>query len=476
MTRSQVKVHPFRTGERQAAPSGEITAFFALLFLVFLSFSGILMESASIQAAKNYRRADMNRALESVFAEFQKEMLEEYDLFVLEGSYESGSYNESRILDRLSFYGAGGMDQQITRLQILSDGGGRPFLSQVSTWVKHRYGLDKIESFLGSTGLWKEQQDSSKQIRKQEQEEENRLAGLLEEQEQSLPSENNPLNQVEQLKARPLLSLILPKDRKVSQKSIRPEEQPSGRNLNKGYGEFEDVADDAETSRIGLGIYLLDHFSAAVSKEGEKQSPGGALDYELEYLIAGTESDQKNLEKTAEKLLLLRLVSNFAYLQTDGQKKAEVSAMAAVLCTLLAVPAITEAVTQLLLLAWSFGESIVDLRALFSGSRVPLVKSGESWQLQLSGLLTLGSEEEWNEGKDTQNGLHYKEYLQILLFLCTTEEAAMRSLDLIELSLRTEKGLSWFRIDHCITKIGLKSICRLRRGIRYTFPTYFGYR
>ena len=45
------------------------------------------MESASIQMAKNYRRADMNRAIESVFAEYQKELLEEYEIFALDAGY-----------------------------------------------------------------------------------------------------------------------------------------------------------------------------------------------------------------------------------------------------------------------------------------------------------------------------------------------------------------------------------------------------
>ena len=149
--------------------------------------------------------------------------------------------------------------------------------------------------------------------------------------------------------------------------------------------------------------------------------------------------------------------------------------MAAAMCALLAVPAIVEAVTQALLFAWSFGESVTDLRALLNGNRVPLVKDSESWQLQLSGLLTLGSGGEWNEGKDTASGMNYEEYLQILLFLTSADEASMRSLDLIEQHMRLEKGMEWFRIDHCITKMEIDSRCSLRRGISYSFSTYFGY-
>ena len=115
------------------------------------------------------------------------------------------------------------------------------------------------------------------------------------------------------------------------------------------------------------------------------------MDYELEYILAGKESDKENLESVVKKLLLLRFVPNYAYIQTDSAMKAEAEAAAATLCTLLAVPPITEAAAQGILLAWAYGESIMDLRSLLKGNRVPLVKSKESWQLQFSRLLTLGN-------------------------------------------------------------------------------------
>ena len=80
---------------------GEVTAFLALIFVLLVSFVGSLMESASLQSAKSYRRADMNRAVESVFAEYQRELLEEFEVFALDGGYESGSYSEQKVFDRL---------------------------------------------------------------------------------------------------------------------------------------------------------------------------------------------------------------------------------------------------------------------------------------------------------------------------------------------------------------------------------------
>ena len=65
------------------AKKGEVTAYLSLIFILFISFVGGIMESASVQMAKNYRRVDMNRAMESVFAEYQKELLDEYEIFAL---------------------------------------------------------------------------------------------------------------------------------------------------------------------------------------------------------------------------------------------------------------------------------------------------------------------------------------------------------------------------------------------------------
>ena len=73
--------------------------YLSLVFILLISFAGAMLESASLQNVKNYRRADMTRAVESIFAEYQKELWEVYGIFALEGSYETGSYNEELLKD-----------------------------------------------------------------------------------------------------------------------------------------------------------------------------------------------------------------------------------------------------------------------------------------------------------------------------------------------------------------------------------------
>ena len=66
------------------AKRGEITVFLSLIFLLMLSLLTSLLQSVQIQNAKSETHAVMTLATESVFAEYQKELFERYDLFVID--------------------------------------------------------------------------------------------------------------------------------------------------------------------------------------------------------------------------------------------------------------------------------------------------------------------------------------------------------------------------------------------------------
>ena len=362
-----------------AGVRGEITVFLSLVFILLISFAGGLMESASIQMAKNYRRADMNRAIESVFAEYQKELLEEYGIFALDGSYETGQYSEQNLTDRLEYYGADNIKQKIQRIQFLTDHGCQTFWEQVVSYMEQKYGLEVVEEWTGMTSVWGQQKDQARKYQTEEKEKEQDLDELLTANEGELPEEENPIAHVGELQSSPILELVLPKEKEVSNKQVEMSKLLENRDCNQGYGDFSDVAEESTTlSSLLFGEYLLEHFSMFTDEEKT-----GTLDYEMEYILEGKESDRENLEAVVKKLMLLRFVPNYAYIQTDTAMKAEAEAMALTLCALLAVPAITAAATQVILLAWAYGETVMDLRTLLKGNRVPLVKSKESWQLSL---------------------------------------------------------------------------------------------
>lgn len=413
----------------------------------------------------------MNRAMDCMFAEYQKELLEEYEIFGLDAGYETGSYEEEQLTDRLSYYAGGNGQHRIRKIRFLTDDGGAEFYQQAVRCMESRYGLDLVQEWMGETSTWSRQDARTGEVLEEEQEKQTELKDLLEVNEGTLPREENPIEHVDVMKQSPILSLVTPKDRTVSEKKVDTASLLSGREINRGYGAFEER--EYRTGKVYdllFGEYLLKHFTAFTDEERT-----GALDYELEYILEGKSSDQKNLEAVVMKLMLLRFVPNYAYIQTDGEMKAEAEAMALTLCSLLAVPAITAAAAQVILLAWAYGETVMDLRSLLAGNRVPLVKTKADWQLTLPALLKLGTQEDSGEGRDSATGLTYRDYLRILLFLESAQTSGMRAMDMMEKALADVKGLTFFRADYCVSCMEVQSVFSFRRGIRYQFSTSYGY-
>ena len=84
-----------------------------------------------------------------------------------------------------------------------------------------------------------------------------------------------------------------------------------------------------------------------------------------------------------------------------------------------------------ILLAWSFAESVADIKALFNGGKVPLVKSAETWQ---TGVFGFGG------GKGCKTGLDYEAYLAMLLYMTNIKTVSMRLMDVMEMDLRLQEG------------------------------------
>lgn len=440
LIKSQVKGLAFK---------GEITAFMALIFILMLSVVGALIESASIQITKNRKRADTILALESTFAEYHTELLEQYEIFARFGCTEDVLNN------RLFYYGADNMEHAIMQMQLLTDYNGKPFYNQAVRYMKDWLGMENMTS--------KSEYDFSADYEMEEAELNNslELESMLEEEGEELPTEGNPLQSVENLKKSNLLSILVSNQEELSDRNITLETLPSGRELEKG--NFEEDKSSGGADKLFFIAYIMEHFTDMTSQKEEH-----SLLYEQEYLLGGHSSDQENLEEVCKKIMNIRTVSNYTYLLTDSTKQAEAETMALTLCSLIALPEITEVVKQALLFAWAYGEGIVDTRALLKGNKIPLVKTSENWQLQLSNLVTLGTENEVVNEKNSESGLSYQDYLKGLLLLEDAGTLSMRCLDLVESNLH-------IKTDQCMTKVEIKSEANLRRGIQEIFTTTFGY-
>lgn len=209
---------------------GELTVFLSFVFFLLLALVGAVLESASIQMLKNEKRADASMATESVFAEYQRDLLENYHIFALEESYESGEVSEEHILNRLRYYGAENMDMDIAAIGYLTDENGQEFFRQAVEYQKKKTGFSMLESAIGNYSVWKEKEKLTEEYGKEDIKTSEEMDQVLQEEEETLASEQNPLELLKEMKSDLFLSLCYQNSLNCHQdKSIPEMSLPKGR-------------------------------------------------------------------------------------------------------------------------------------------------------------------------------------------------------------------------------------------------------
>lgn len=445
-----------------------MTVYLSLVFLLTLSFILAILDAAMLQSSKSHVRSSLVFGIESAFAEYQEDLLREYDLFALDGTYEMDTYNEDNVLERILYYGGSNTEMELTRLQLLTDGNHADFLRQTYEYVKVKNGLGWIEDKRNENASWEDNKSDAENSVWESAQNESMIEDLLEEEDMELPGDD-PISHISTLKGLSLPDLVLPDEQVLSDKKLEGSNLYNERISNKGKGAVLQSDANEALIKLAFGEYVFDHFGFYGQEKEERP-----LSYEIEYLLGGEKEDRENLKEVMKKLLLIRFGSNYLFLQTNAEKKAEANALATSLCLLFQSPFAAGLVTQGILLAWAYGESIMDLRSLFDNKKVPLVKNVGSWQLSLSSLLTLGTNEDAGDSKDNETGLGYLEYLKMLLHLEGINKAADNTMTLIEKNMH-HKGKTFLLMDQLIVGINIDCVSRLRGGIKYRYKTSFSY-
>lgn len=194
----------------------------------------------------------------------------------------------------------------------------------------------------------------------------------------------------------------------------------------------------------------------------------GLLEYEMEYVLGKSDSDRENLKEVVMQLTALRFTFNFSYIICDVNKKTECMEMATAMLGFTGVYGIIKAGQFLLLMAWSYGEAVNDVKILMKGGRVPLKKTIESWKTGLADII----ENQISENKeDNANGLIYEEYLQLLLFLRNKNIKIFRTMDMMEINM-IRKGYSHIRMYRYLYSIKGEALFIYRNG-RYEYGQEF---
>lgn len=205
--------------------------------------------------------------------------------------------------------------------------------------------------------------------------------------------------------------------------------------------------------RSGTSAYLLDSYILSMfSRCNHAAADDHFFNNEVEYIICGQLSDEKNLHRTDLALTAFRTGMNLSHIYSDPEKTAAVTAAAEVI-----TPGVLGTVTQAgIALAWATAEAKNDVKLLHSGHRVPVIKDASSWAIDLDALIEGFDEEDGCIYPATDAGRTYADYLRIFLFIKDDNVKVARILDLIQINMRRNFD-GEFLIQECATGISIDS-------------------
>ena len=124
--------------------------------------------------------------------------------------------------------------------------------------------------------------------------------------------------------------------------------------------------------------------------EKNDRSAGRLLDYEIEYILCGRQSDKDNLNEVLFKLVLIREGLNLSYLVTDVQKKNECFGLALQLLGYTGNMVLIKAAQYFIMSIWAYAESVMELRELYAGESIATVKNADNWITDINTVISRG--------------------------------------------------------------------------------------
>ena len=199
--------------------------------------------------------------------------------------------------------------------------------------------------------------------------------------------------------------------------------------------------------------YIIEHFPCFMDK-----NEWSSIFYPLEYIIAGSHSDRENINSIVIKLSFIREGINMSHLLLDSKKRSEAFVLASSLVGFTGNAAVIQAAQYLIMGVWAYGESLMDVRRLYKGEELPIIKTASDWKMSLDNLFAMNFDNDGFEDMDTENvkdrgrlqrlsegKMNYLDYLEMLLMSVGDKEKNYRAMTAMELKM-ISMGHSDFRM------------------------------
>ena len=259
------------------------------------------------------------------------------------------------------------------------------------------------------------------------------------------------LDRIQQFLDEGLLTFVIPSGQKVSGYEIKDYDTKISSLCDNSEAKKylkERSKSVTASKKIVYTEYVMDKFKSFVDVKAG-MPPDAMLNYEIEYILYGKNSDKQNLAEMTKELALIRSGFNMLYIMTDSEKKEEAYTWAVSLVGATGIEPLVKLVQYTIMYLWSYAEGIFDVRILLGKGKVPIKKTAEDWKTSLSGLLS-----ESLEGDDSKSdkGLDYKAYLRFLLYLKNDGKKAAYTMDIVDMYMisSVDKSFSLSRYVYAV--------------------------
>ncbi len=442
-----------------------LTVYLSLSLTVMLALILALLQGARVGAVKMKSELVTDIASNSVLGEYNRALFDKYGLLFIDDSFCSSKGSPKNVEEHLSRYFTKNFERSplgivtgrstqitakpgeitVTGFSVASDGDGAVLRRQILAYMEAEPLEGKLAEVEDNINALKEAGYDTSDVEDKVKENAEELDDLSytetnDDGEEEEIGADNPAVQVTSKRSIGVLPLCAPDLKKLSNAAINSDSYISHRKLKRGTG-LDEKEKKGITSKAFLDEYIFEKCGCYGKEKDDTK-----LKYELEYIYGGKDSDYANLNKVVNILFLWREASNFAYIMTDEAKLAEAETLALTAAIVAAIPEAVEQIKMAIVLAWTFAETISDLRILLTDGRVPLIKDGASWKLSLENMLSFQDHLENGGG----SGLSYEDYLKMLLLMEKKKDKTFRLMDLMEMNIRETKGNSNFKMDNCI--------------------------
>lgn len=457
---------------------GYLTVFLSLSLSIFIGFILLLAGAAIGNAQKVRLESVVDAGMNSVLGEYHIGLHDRYGLIYIDASYLSKKPSVTNVEGRLDFYIREGLrnqegfapwgEVQLTKVQITdlgaaSGGMGNSMKYQAVCYIQDKGIRGKeasADEYLSSLGDADGRDALEEWSALQEQIAGMELPRILNDQgEWEEVQLGNPADGVFGLASSDILYL-LEVEHWQSGVSIRHEEYISGGTINHTGDSPGRQSDDA---------WFLSYLFAQM---GRYRAPreDSLLQYQLEYIAQGRESDYENLKAVAERLLKWRFAKNAAYALSNAGLYGEAWTMAGELHAVLLKPEFQEPVTRSILYACAYLESLSEVKCLMSGGQIKIESDNFCMGVEqvATGLIPPAAASEGG-------GIGYEEYLACMILMLPEEVRNLRSMDIVEMDIRLIFGNPYFSMDWCIERYTAEILARDSSNKVYKMQRTYGY-